>query len=260
MSSLSRAGEGAERRRSTSPACRRWRGTAASTCAARSPMPAASAAFSTNRSAISSALRPPIVPRPVGGEAFRDHVAHGRPVGSVERGQRVVRGRRLGGRWPGDQPLQPLRVAEGAGEPPPPRRVEVERGEHGGEEAGVADPDRRLARRRGALAAASASFSTSASAAIAVGAAERFDAGLQELARLVGALAEDRAEIGVVGPPLRRRRWRGGGGRRESCSRAGAPARVPSAALVRNSRRRRSSPASSTNTLASWTIGGSTKA
>ena len=38
---------------------------------------------------------------------------------------------------------------------------------------------------------------------VAVGPSERLDAGLEELVRLVGALPEDRAEIGVAGLPPR---------------------------------------------------------
>ena len=46
--------------------------------------------------------------------------------------------------------------------------------------------------------ASSASASISASAARDVGAAERLDAGLQEFAGLVAAIAEDRAEIAEI--------------------------------------------------------------
>ena len=136
------------------------------------------------------------------GELLFDRAAD---AGRARAGERPVVGRGDGAAVGGarDQGAEAPGVAEGAGEPPPPRGVEVERVEHRGEQARIADPHHRPrdAEEGGGIEGEAEHVGVGG---VAVGAAERLDAGLEELVRLVGALPEDRAEIGVAGLPPRR--------------------------------------------------------
>ena len=123
-------------------------------------------------------------------------------VGAVERGEeaRMRRGLgRLAAREPRDQPPP---AAARSPKARARRRCQTcgdaERVEHGREQRGVADAHVRRARRRGRDRVERERQHVGVGGG-AVGPAERFDAGLQELAARAGPLAEDRAEIGIVG-------------------------------------------------------------
>ena len=73
------------------------------------------------------------------GEDVLDRAADTGRTGAGERPV-IGRGDRTAVGGAGDEGAEPDGVAEGAGEPPPPGRVEIERIEHRGEEAEVSDP------------------------------------------------------------------------------------------------------------------------
>ena len=172
----------------------------ASTAAGRAPTPAASAAFSAKRAAISSGVRP-VTPRPVAANIastlrrMRAGLAPASAPSSATATAPPSAARAISAR-------SRAGIAEGAGEPPLPGRVEVERIEHRGEEAGVADPHHRPWDPEEGCGIEGEAEHVGVGR-VAVGAAERLDAGLEELVGLVGTLPEDRAEIGVAGVPPR---------------------------------------------------------
>ena len=123
--------------------------------------------------------------------------------------------------WRGrSAPVSRSRIAEGAGQPPLPRRAQRRARRARRRRAPNRRCGRSVSRTPSSATASSASFSASASAATAVRAAERFDAGLQELAAARpgagGRPGRDRRSRPCAGP----RRWPGDAGRRGSCSRA----------------------------------------
>ena len=181
----------------------------------------------------------------IGAGKRREHAAvFGRAVGRRQRQLiEIVRQRPL-----------PVEILDQA---PLPGRRQVERGDEGGKQADIADADfrRRQPVERRRLEPERQHFGVGRRLVLAP---EGFDAGLQDFGGRAFAMPKHDAQIAIARDLAGRGRFQVGARHRDGEVRAAGTIRGPSGSLVRNMRRRMSSPDKSRNGSAGCSTGGST--